>query len=103
MDAAEPGDEIVVTNGVYATGGRAVDSHTSRVAADKPLSLHSVNGPEATMILGRQEESPRFWETAIRCVYLASGAWLSGFTLTKWGERLFQLGRRKQLLWWRLV
>src|SRR3989442_9996481 len=41
VNAAVAGDEIVVTNGGYATGGRAAgaDSTPNRVAVDKPLSV----------------------------------------------------------------
>ena len=43
VDAAVTGDEIVVTNGIYATGGRAAiaDSTPNRVVVDKPLSVRS--------------------------------------------------------------
>src|SRR5262245_35728055 len=54
-DVAEAGDEIVVTNGVYEIGGRAVDGILSnRVAVTKPLNLRSVNGPEMTVIRAYQ-------------------------------------------------
>src|SRR6266550_1786950 len=77
VDAAAAGDEIVVTNGIYATGGRTVALYeTNRVVVDKPLTLRSVNGPQFTAIHGAGDG----WVT--RCIYLASGATLSGFTLT---------------------
>jgi hypothetical protein len=74
VDAAVSGDEILVTNGIYATGGRVtVGSTTNRVAVDKPLNLRSVNGPQFTTIDGGRSN---------RCVYLTNLASLSGFTLT---------------------
>src|SRR6266567_3370515 len=68
VDAAVAGDEIVVTNGIYATGGR----NYNRVTVDKPLSVRSVNGPQSTIIYGGGS----------RCAYLTDSATLSGFTLT---------------------
>jgi hypothetical protein len=54
--ASAPGDEVVVTNGVYDTGGRAIPSQgtTNRVALDKAIRLRSVNGPEFTIIRGHR-------------------------------------------------
>src|SRR5438445_669871 len=79
VDAAVAGDEIVVTNGTYATGTRVAgtDSTPNRVAVDKPLKLRSVNGPQFTAIYGNTSSL-----TPVRCVYLSNGASVSGFTLT---------------------
>jgi hypothetical protein len=76
VDAAVAGDEIVVTNGIYATGGRSNYFGSTRVAIDKPLELRSVNGPQYTTIAGASDGY------GIKCVALASNATLSGFTLT---------------------
>jgi hypothetical protein len=83
VDAAQPGDTVLVTNGVYATGGRAVyGTMTNRVTVDRPVTLTSINGPESTIIQGAKGTNGYNSDGAVRCVYLASGATLSGMTLT---------------------
>ena len=78
VDAAAPGDEIVVTNGIYQTGARDVYGMSTRVAVNKPVTVRSVNGPAVTSIVGSGQNSPE----PARCVYLTNGAVLAGFTLT---------------------
>ncbi len=80
VDASLPGDEILVTNGVYHTGARAVYG-MNRLAVTKPVTVRSVNGPKITVIQGYRPGTTN-GAGATRCVYLTNGAVLSGFTLT---------------------
>ncbi|MBN1675369.1 MAG: hypothetical protein JXR37_30290 [Kiritimatiellae bacterium] len=79
IDEAEEGDTVLVTDGVYGTGGRAVyNSFTNRVALTNAIAVESVNGPESTLVVG---QGP-IGSNAIRCAYVAGNAVLAGFTLT---------------------
>lgn len=74
VDAAAAGDFVVVSNGVYNVGGRAVyGTETNRVVLTNAVTLMSLNGPTNTLIVGGIQQ---------RCVYVGSNSWLSGFTLT---------------------
>lgn len=84
VDAALIGDTVIVTNGVYATGSRARAGWTlaNRLLVEQAIRIESVNGPEVTFIQGAQHPGTTFGTSAVRCVWLASGASLRGFTLS---------------------
>ena len=83
IDVAHAGDKVIVTNGVYEIGGRAVfPGVTNRIAILTPLMVRSVNGPDVTFIRGAQPHPSGNAAEAVRCAYLTNGATLSGFTLT---------------------
>jgi hypothetical protein len=85
IDAADPGDTVNVTNGVYFIGGRSVtntsDSTTNRIAITKPLTIQSVNGPGVTTIQGNPGPGVTNLNTGVRCVFMTSNSVLSGFTI----------------------
>jgi hypothetical protein len=78
VDAAHSGGTVWVSNGVYASGGAAVNGMSNRVAITQAVTVCSVNGPGSTFIVGQGPNGVG----AIRGVYLTSGAVLAGFTVT---------------------
>jgi parallel beta-helix repeat protein len=85
VDTAEAGDTVLVTNGVYATGGRVTPGYASsnRVVITKDITVTSVNGPAVTIIRG---QGP-LGNSAVRCVCMSAGQ-LSGFSLTNGFTRM---------------
>ena len=67
------GDTVLVTNGVYSTGGAVTPDYalTNRVVV-LSTSVQSVNGPDVTVIVG----SGPCGDGAVRCAYLNSNACL---------------------------
>ncbi|MBU0714845.1 MAG: right-handed parallel beta-helix repeat-containing protein [Verrucomicrobia bacterium] len=86
---ATPGNTVLVSNGVYDTGWTKTPGFalTNRVCVTNAIILRSVNGPNYTSIKGAPAPNglvglEGMGTGAVRCVYLAGGASLIGFTLT---------------------
>ncbi len=94
VDLATAGDIVLVTNGVYNTGGAVApvyidewgavtNSLMSRVCITNAITIRGVNGADVTIIRGASHEYPGSnGVSAVRCAYLLPGAVLEGFTLT---------------------
>lgn len=85
IDAASANEIVLVTNGVYDTGGKVVNglngASTNRVVIEKPLALTSVNGYTSTVIEGQRDPVSTYGPDSIRCAWLTNSAILAGFTL----------------------
>jgi hypothetical protein len=80
IDASVAGDTVWVTNGVYATGGKAIGGTlTNRVVIERAVTLSSVNGQVATVILGALDLVSTNGPAAVRGVWMTNGASLGGF------------------------
>jgi predicted outer membrane repeat protein len=84
VDTASSGDQVLVTNGTYQTGGRVLPGSTltNRLVITNSITVQSVNGPLVTAISGYQIPGDITGESAVRCVYMTDGAILTGFTIT---------------------
>ncbi len=83
VNAANPGDTVLVAPGVYQTGQQTTTpaSGKSRVAITKSITVRSLAGAEQTRIVGQPDTAtPPFGGNSIRCVYMTEGT-LDGFTL----------------------
>ena len=84
-DVAVDGSTVWVADGVYDTGSRlppSVDTELAcRVVITNALTIRSLNGPDTTHIVGAAAPGGGNGAGAIRCVYLATNASLTGFTI----------------------
>lgn len=81
IDAAQPSDTVWVAEGEYNSSVFTNTEGRSRVIVDKAIAVRSSAGPLQTLIRGINTNSAE----AVRCVWLAPGAILSGFTLVNGG------------------
>ncbi len=81
VDAAQAGDTVLVTNGVYDVGTRLTPEglFNNRLVVTNGVLVKSVNGAAVTVIQGSGAATFDTWD-AVRCVYLSDGM-LEGFTL----------------------
>ena len=88
VDAAVDGDTVLVTNGMYDTGGGLSNPgggfiSSNRVYVGKAITIRSVNGAAVTIIKGAPDPiTGECGSNAVRCVSLWAAASLIGFTLT---------------------
>ena len=89
IDAAtEDNALVIVSNGVYSTGGRPYSdlygtyNLANRVVIDRPITVMSVIGEPQPVILGAVDPDTTFGPGSVRCAVVANGGVLHGFTLS---------------------
>lgn len=84
IDVATNGALVLVSNGVYQTGGRTIgtQSLTNRVAITNLITVQSVNGPAVTTIRGAWDPLTTNGHAAVRGVQFTVAGALIGFTVT---------------------
>jgi hypothetical protein len=88
INAASAGEIVLVTNGLYATGGESMDGViTNRVALNKALMVVGINGWANTVIQGAWDPVSTNGPAAVRCAWLTNGAVLTGFALQNGATR----------------
>lgn len=100
INYATAGDTVIVSNGVYGTGGvpgwpTGASTLTNRIAISKAITVKAFSdAPADTVIAGNWHEgypggpvTNRYGDAAVRCAYLVNGATLSGFTLSNGATR----------------
>ena len=87
----EKGSRVLLnlTNDAWFGRTSAPHQHLSmsvfRAVENRLAIVRSVNGPEVTQIVGYHEPGTTNGPAAVRCVYLANGTMLSGFTRSLFG------------------
>jgi hypothetical protein len=87
VDAAVDGDLVLVTNGVYDSGGDIISGRicSNRVIVTKNIMVKSMNGPQETRILGMPDPVTGGYGTnGVSGVYMGAGI-LCGFTVSNSG------------------
>ena len=87
VDATLEGGLVLVSNGVYDTGGAVMPygslELTNRIVILRNMTIRSIGGPQSTIIVGREGINGGSGTGAVRCVYFdVTDAVLSGFTLS---------------------